>query len=139
MDLWRALLRTAQQAMASVGNALAERGTLSVADFRVLIRVSYGPKDGLPQQQLGLDIGWSESRVSHQLRRMQERGHVVRAPAGHGRSMVVRLTPAGADALAAALPAHAAAVRQQFISRLTARDQQDLMRVCGKLLADATE
>lgn len=138
MDMWRTLLRTTQQVTAGVGSALAERSMLSVADFQVLIRVSYGPEDGLPQQQLRLDIGWSESRTSHQLRRMQERGHIVRTPAGHGRSMAVRLTRAGADALAAALPVHAIAVRARFTSRLTARDRQDLMRICAKLLADAT-
>ena len=57
-------------------------------------------------------LGWEQSRLSHQLRRMRDRGLVVR----HGsdddrRGATVDLTEAGRAALELAAPGHAELVR----------------------------
>jgi DNA-binding MarR family transcriptional regulator len=83
---------------------------LSLSDYDVLVALS----EGGPRRvnELGDALGWEQSRVSHQLRRMRGRGLVVR----HGsdddrRGAVVELTPDGRAALEAAAPGHAELVR----------------------------
>ncbi|MFY4709644.1 hypothetical protein [Burkholderia glumae] len=56
-------------------------------------------------------LDWEKSRLSHQLTRMEARGLVARVSQDTARAINIALLPAGADAIAAARPAHAKAVR----------------------------
>ncbi len=68
-------------------------------------------------------LAWEQSRVSHQLARMQRRGLVAREECPtDGRGAFVVLTGAGRDAIERAAPAHVQTVRQLVFDGLT-RDQ----------------
>ncbi|UYQ66322.1 MarR family winged helix-turn-helix transcriptional regulator [Streptomyces peucetius] len=117
-DLWRGFLAWSESVTASVARALTERSGLSVPEFEILVRLWEAPGHSLGQQTLGDSLSWSASRLSHQLSRMDKRALLSRKSAGSGRYMIVRLTPAGADAARRALHVHAEAVRAFFLAPL---------------------
>ncbi|MFV8264514.1 MarR family transcriptional regulator [Mycolicibacterium peregrinum] len=47
---------------------------LSLADYDVLVALSNVGDDGMRVSDLAAQIGWERSRLSHQLRRMEQRG-----------------------------------------------------------------
>lgn len=110
---WRAFLAWTEHVVGTVGRALAAHGA-SVAEYQVLARLGDAP-GGLDQGALQGDLGWSPSRLSHQLRRMETRGLVHGADVRPGQARRVALTDAGRRALDEVQPVHAAAVRAAFL------------------------
>jgi DNA-binding MarR family transcriptional regulator len=125
-ELWRGFLTWSGDVIAAVGRDLAAHSTLSVQDIEILGRL--WERDGrLDQQELQSWLGWSPSRLSHQLTRMSERGLLSREATGGGRRMTVTLTQAGREQTTEALPYLATGVRQHFLDALT-EDQKSALR-----------
>ena len=62
--------------------------------------LSEAPGGLLRARELGTEIGWDRSRLSHHLSRMEKRGLVAREEcAEDGRGLMVRLTDAGRQAI----------------------------------------
>ena len=79
---------------------------------------------------------WEQSRLSHQLTRMQRRGLVVREECpGDGRGAFVMLTPAGWAAIRAAAPPHVDMVRKLVFDQLTSAEADAFGAACDKILA----
>jgi DNA-binding MarR family transcriptional regulator len=116
---WRGLLRL-QAALAAVLNReLAQRGTLSLSDYAVLVELSEAPEGRLRANVLSHALGWEKSRLSHHVARMGARGLVARERCSSDRRGAnVAITASGRTALAQAAPAHVAAVRRLFIDVL---------------------
>ncbi|MGX9789112.1 MarR family winged helix-turn-helix transcriptional regulator [Mycobacterium sp. MMS18-G62] len=108
--VWRGYLTMVSRLQIAMHRQLQQDCELSLSDYDVLVALSErGPQR---VNELGEALGWEQSRVSHQLRRMRGRGLVVR----HGsdddrRGAVVEITDAGQAALEAAAPGHAELVR----------------------------
>jgi DNA-binding MarR family transcriptional regulator len=74
----------------------------------------------MPAQELCALLQWEKSRLSHQVRRMQEQGLIVREPnPADARSVVICLLPAGRRAIEDAAPQHVDNVRRHFIDLFT--------------------
>lgn len=136
-ELWRGFLTWSEGVTAGIARALNEHAGLSVAEFEILARMADAPDQHLGQQALGDSLGWSASRLSHQLTRMEKRELIVRESAGIGRYMTVRLTPRGEQATRHALQIHAGAVHSSFLNRLTT-GQQDMLRELFTIRSEAT-
>jgi DNA-binding MarR family transcriptional regulator len=119
VELWRGFLRWSEQTTAAVGADIASESSLSVTDFEVAIRLQDAGGE-LVQLALGEALGWSASRLSHQLRRMEQRGLINRSLLGRGRSVVVSLTEAGGREVLSARAVQARSVRQYFLRPLDA-------------------
>ncbi|MCV7358905.1 MarR family winged helix-turn-helix transcriptional regulator [Mycolicibacterium fluoranthenivorans] len=92
---------------------------LSLADYDVLVALSGAKDEGMRVSDLAAQIGWERSRLSHQLRRMEERGLAERRPsADDGRITKVVLTPNGRQAIEEAAPRHVDLVRRLFFDPL---------------------
>lgn len=92
---------------------------LSLADYHVLVALSGDRDSGMRISDLAAQIGWERSRMSHQLRRMEERGLAERRPnAEDGRTAHVVLTPSGRRAIDEAAPGHVDLVRRLFFDPL---------------------
>ena len=90
------------------------------ADYRVLAVLSEHPTGRMSAQELCGLLQWEKSRLSHQVRRMQERGLIVREPnPADGRSAMICLLPAGRRAIEDAAPRHVHDVRRHFIDLFT--------------------
>lgn len=92
---------------------------LSLADYDVLVALSGNRDRAMRVSDLAAQIGWERSRLSHQLRRMEERGLTERRPSAEdGRTSNVVLTEQGHDAIVEAAPAHVDLVRRLFFDAL---------------------
>jgi DNA-binding MarR family transcriptional regulator len=112
---WRAFLFAQRQLVARLNRGLQESG-LSGPDYDVLVVLSALDGDRMRARELCSTLGWEKSRLSHQLRRMQQDGLISRElNPDDARSTMVRLLPAGRAAIETAAPGHVADVRRNFI------------------------
>ena len=125
-SLWRGFLAWSETVLALVGSDLVNATGLSRPDFEVLVRLHEAPGSTLTQRDLGESLGWSASRLSHQLERMEARDLVTRVDAGTGRLRDVGLTEDGAQEIGEAVRVHAAAVRTHFLGLLDEHERQAL-------------
>src|SRR3712207_5797725 len=104
---------------ARLNRELQESCGLSLADYAVLVPLSEAPEGRLRVYELGQDLGWEQSRLSHHLTRMQRRGLVDRqeCPTDRRGAFVV-LTDAGWTAIRTAAPAHVDTVRRMVFEGL---------------------
>lgn len=129
-DLWRAV--TAMRA--AVDRALEQRlqhdAGLSLADFDVLRGLAAAEGHRLRAGALAEALDWEKSRVSHQVRRMTERGLLKRTScATDGRGTWVELADPGRDALATAVCGYVEVLRESLFERLRPADRAALRRV----------
>jgi DNA-binding MarR family transcriptional regulator len=116
MAQWLAWKQANDAVTTAVATDIHDASNLSVPDFSILSRVIEDGAGHMPQQELGLMLGWQRARLSRQLSRMAERGLLTREDGPAGRRVIIA-TDAGRAALAAARPAHARAVRRALLSR----------------------
>ncbi|MEV0246710.1 MarR family winged helix-turn-helix transcriptional regulator [Nocardia sp. NPDC050712] len=123
MRAWVGFVRTRDLIAAAIGRDSARESNLTYVEYSVLASLSKSPDCRLTFADLAEQLEWSQSRLSHQITRMEKRGLVIREPIpDDARRTAARLTPHGADLLAGAAPAHARSVRRHMIDALD-RDQ----------------
>jgi DNA-binding MarR family transcriptional regulator len=117
---WRALQRLQAELNAALSRQLLEESGLSHPDYAVLVALTDQPDGKIRPFELGTQLGWEKSRVSHHVGRMAERGLVRRQGCTTDRrGAFVVITAAGRRAIEAAAPGHVDAVRRWFIDPLT--------------------
>ena len=131
--MWRAFLDVHRRVEMAIEQQLAGHG-LSTADYALLVPLSETPDGVMRARDLGLAAAWDRSRLSHQLRRMTQRGLVSRFTcATDARGTMVRLEPAGRLAIEAAAPGHVATVREHFIDLLQPGESDTLAAIFTRL------
>ncbi|MCV7202669.1 winged helix-turn-helix transcriptional regulator [Mycolicibacterium peregrinum] len=131
---WRAFIDAHQQIEAHLSRRLQESG-LSGADYEVLAALSALDGDRMPAHALCNALNWEKSRLSHQVRRMQNDGLISREPnPDDARSTMVRLLPAGRAAIEKAAPGHVADVRRTFIDLFTPTELDTLATLHERVL-----
>ena len=104
----------------AVDRQLTRESGLSAADYQLLVPLSEAPGTELRARDLGRDVDWERSRISHQIRRMEQRGLISRRDCPtDARGTVIALTEAGSAAIRDAAPSHVDWVRENFIDVLT--------------------
>jgi len=120
---WRGLLRMTSQLNARMNRQLQDDYGISLADYDALVVLSEAPAARRRVFELADALAWEQSRVSHQLARMQRRGLVAREQCPtDARGAFVVLTETGRAAIERAAPAHVETVRQLVFDGLS-RDQ----------------
>jgi DNA-binding MarR family transcriptional regulator len=121
--MWRSFHQMRRALDRALERQLADGAGLSTADFEVLVPLSEAEQRRLRARDLGRMVSWDRSRLSHHLRRMEQRGLVERLDCpGDARGTIIALTPAGWSLIQAAAPAHVAAVRSYVFDVLTAAE-----------------
>ncbi len=124
---WRSVLHAHHQLTLHLQRELLRDFGLTVADYEVLAALSEHPEGRMPACDLAAALAWETSRLSHQTRRMRQRGLLERvANPADGRGALLVLLPAGREAIEVAAPAHVRQVRRHFLDLLTA-DELDAM------------
>jgi DNA-binding MarR family transcriptional regulator len=107
------------------------------AYYAVLVVLSEAPGRTLPLGELATMLGYSLSRLSHALTRMEAEGWVERRPCPTSKRITfARLTRPGAAALRAAAPGHATYVRDVVLAGLGERQLAQLARI-GEQVVDS--
>ena len=137
---WRAFMHARDQLNAYLNQHLLQDSGLSGADYEILAVLSGHPTGHLPAQELGALVRWEKSRLSHQVRRMQDRGLVVReANPADARSVMICLLAAGRRAIEDAAPQHVHNVRRHFIDLFTPAELETLAALNERVLHHLAE
>ena len=132
--IWRDYLAMVSKLHTAMHRQLQQDCELSLSDYDVLVALSErGP---MRINELGELIGWEQSRLSHQLRRMRGRGLVEREGDGDDRrGATVALTDAGLTAVQTAAPGHVDLVRTVVFDGLSKAEE----RAVGATIAAVLE
>jgi DNA-binding MarR family transcriptional regulator len=108
---------------------------LSHFEYFVLAMLSEAPARTLRMTALATRTNATLPRLSHVVRRLEDRGLVRRFPCPEdGRATNAQLTEAGWDKIVAAAPGHVANVRQQVIDALDAEQVRQLAGITEAIL-----
>jgi DNA-binding MarR family transcriptional regulator len=132
---WRALLATVRLLDDALDRQLQRDANMPHAYYMVLAMLSEAPRHTLRMTDLAQMVQSSQSRMSHAIARLEERGWVRREQCPtdkRGQNAV--LTDEGYAVLVAAAPGHVQAVRENFFDRLTAEQVRQLREICEAAL-----
>ncbi|WP_406047556.1 MarR family winged helix-turn-helix transcriptional regulator [Kribbella sp. NBC_00889] len=115
---------------------LQRDSALSHFEYLVLAGLSESPERSLRMSDLAGFANGSLSRLSHVVKRLEQRGFVTRRPAeDDGRITVATITDTGYDVLVAAAPGHVATVREYVVDTLTPAQLAELKTIADQILA----
>ena len=104
-------------------------------EYFVLAMLSEAPDSTLRMTGLAAQTNATLPRLSHVVRRLEERGLVERFPCPEdARATNARLTPAGWDKVRATAPGHVATVRESVIDALTPEQVEQLAAIGDAIL-----
>jgi DNA-binding MarR family transcriptional regulator len=137
---WRTYLRMSSLLPAQLNRQLQRDSGLTLPEYEVLVQLSEAPGRRLRPFQICEALNWEQSRLSHQLTRMQRRGLIGRQDCeADGRGAFVALTEAGAESIQTAAPGHVAAVRRLIFDRLTDDQLAAFEQACAAVVDALTE
>ena len=117
---WRAYLEGSSRLSEALNRDLERDSELSLNEYEVLVRLSENPSWTMRMSHLADSLAHSRSRVTHTVRRLEERGLVSRVSCvADGRGVNAVLTDAGYAVLVDAAPNHVRSVHQHLIDVLT--------------------
>lgn len=104
-------------------------------EYYCLATLSEAPHRTLRMTALAAQANATLPRLSHVIRRLEDRGLVERFPCPEdARATNVRLTPAGWEAVQAAAPGHVETVRRHVIDALTSEQVDQLAAITESML-----
>jgi DNA-binding MarR family transcriptional regulator len=132
---WRAFMHAHHRLSVRLNQLLLQDSGLSQSDYEILAVLSEHATGRMPARELCGLLQWEKSRLSHQVRRLEEQGLIVREPnPDDGRSAVICLLPAGRRTIEDAAPRHVADVRRNFIDLLTPEELDTLGAIHERVL-----
>ncbi|MCF3963411.1 MarR family winged helix-turn-helix transcriptional regulator [Streptomyces fuscigenes] len=130
---WTAFLTMQRQLFVHLHRQLQGEFGISGPDFEILVNLSEAPGGRLRPFELSRATQWEKSRMSHQLRRMAERGLVRREATRDPRYADIVLTEQGRAAVDATAPRHAEAVRALFAEAVGAGHLTEFAQACERV------
>jgi DNA-binding MarR family transcriptional regulator len=126
------LLRRFQQIAVSMFLKECDGFDLTPLQFATLAAMSDAPN--VDQAQLGGRVALDRTTIGVVLRKLEERGLATRITSAHDRrSRLVRITPAGAELLKAAMPS-VERVQDHLLEPLTADERVQLVRLMERVV-----
>ncbi|BEK88553.1 MarR family winged helix-turn-helix transcriptional regulator [Nocardia seriolae] len=136
MRAWLGYVFTRDLIAAAVGRDSLRVSNLTYVEYTVLARLADATDHRRSFAELAAVLAWSQSRLSHQITRMEKRGLVAREsiPDDARRTAAV-LTEKGAQVLDSAAPSHVDSVRRHMIDVLDRGQLSALADIYDTLLA----
>ncbi|MBA3489471.1 MAG: MarR family transcriptional regulator [Longispora sp.] len=132
---WRTYLRAHWRLAGELHRQLQAESGLSLADYGVLVHLSEAPEGRMRPFELARCLQWEQSRLSHQLKRMQKRELVVKRECSQdARGAFIEITESGRGTLAGAAPKHVRTVRQVFFNELSGEQLAALAEISERIL-----
>lgn len=132
---WRTFLAMDHELFRFLDRRLQARSGISRGDFAVLVHLSEATDCTVRPSDLCRALGWEQSRMSHQLSRMERRGLLTRSRCTEdGRGAVVEVTEAGLATIAGAAPGHVGDLREVFVDVLGAGGLDQLAELSRRVL-----
>ncbi|WP_030264949.1 MarR family winged helix-turn-helix transcriptional regulator [Streptomyces sp. NRRL B-24484] len=138
-ESWLALGSMLIRLPAALDAQLQRDAGISHFEYQVMAGLSMSPEHTLRMSELAVLADGSLSRLSHVVKRLEQRGWVRRTPDPEdGRYTLAVLTADGWDKVVASAPGHVAEVRRLVFDPLT-RTQQRQLREIGRRVTTAID
>ncbi|MFD4788969.1 MarR family winged helix-turn-helix transcriptional regulator [Streptomyces sp. NPDC058459] len=135
MHAWVRLVAVLELLPGVLDAQLRRDADLTHFDYHVLVVLSQAGEGKLRMTALADRTNATLPRLSHVVRRLEERGLVARFPCPEDkRATDARLTEAGREKLAAAAPGHVATARHHVIDALTPEQLDQLAGIADAVL-----
>ncbi|MGY1671776.1 MarR family winged helix-turn-helix transcriptional regulator [Geodermatophilus sp. SYSU D00710] len=135
MTAWVRLVAVVELLPGVLDGQLRRDAGLTHFDYHVLAMLSEAPRRTLRMTELATRTNATLPRLSHVVRRLEDRGLVERAPCpSDGRATNARLTDEGWATVRATAPGHVATVREHVVDALTPEQVGQLAEIAGALL-----
>jgi len=132
---WKRLVAVVELLPGVLDSQLRRDAGLTHFEYFVLAMLSEAPERTLRMTNLAQRTNATLTRLSHVVRRLEDRSLVERFPCPEdGRATNTRLTAAGWDAVVAAAPGHVATVRAEVIDALTPEQVRQLSQITESVL-----
>lgn len=126
---WRGFLLASRLIMDQLNRELQDAHDLSLTDYAILVRLSEEGDHQLRMTELAASSGLSKSRLSHQMKRLEQRGLTARSVCpDDARGTNAELTKAGYKALQDASHSHVAGVREHLLDHFGPDQVRELAR-----------
>jgi DNA-binding MarR family transcriptional regulator len=120
---WRSLAAVLQLLPAALDRQLQEEAGVTHTYYMILAMLSEAPDRSMRMAHLARLVSASQSRLTHAVNRLEERGLVARCPSPEDkRGQVARLTDEGFDTLVAIAPGHVREVRHRVFDVLSSEE-----------------
>lgn len=132
---WLALYAVSALLPATLDADLFRRARITLFDYHVLAMVSESEGRSLPMSELAARSNASLSRLSHVVKKLEQRGWMSRTPSPQdARVTTAAITDEGMAELQRLAPEHVESVRGVVFDALTPGDVADLERIGKKIL-----
>jgi DNA-binding MarR family transcriptional regulator len=136
LESWLSLVRLMMWLPWSIDQQLQRDSKLGMVEYQVLAMLSRSPERTLRMSSLAVLTNASLSRLSHLVKRLEERGLVRREPdPADGRFTHAILTEEGCRILAEAAPGHVAHVRSLIIDVLSPEQLRRVGRAADRIMS----
>jgi DNA-binding MarR family transcriptional regulator len=136
MTAWKRFVAVVELLPGVLDGQLRRDAALTHFDYHVLAMLSEAPRRVLRMTELAGRTNATLPRLSHVVRRLEERGLVEReACPSDGRATNARLTDAGWAKVRETAPGHVATVREHVVDALTPEQVSQLADIAGAVLA----
>ena len=134
VDSWLSVVRMMTWLPWSIDQQLRRDSNLGMVEYQVMARLSQRPERTLRMSELADLANASLSRLSHLVKRLEDRGFVRREPdPADGRFTNAILTDLGFQTLAEAAPSHVAHVRSLVIDVISPEQLRRLGLVADRI------
>lgn len=132
---WLALYAVATRLPGTLDADLFRRARITLFDYHVLAMTSESPDRQLAMSELAAFSNASLSRLSHVVKKLEQRGWMRRSPSTtDARVTTAAITDEGMAALVDLAPGHVESVRKAVFDALDDQDVADLARIGNKIL-----
>jgi DNA-binding MarR family transcriptional regulator len=136
LSAWVRLAAVLELLPGALDSQLRRDAGLTHFEYYVLAMLSEAPDHTLRMTSLALQTNATLPRLSHVVRRLEDRGLVERFPCPEdARATNARLTPDGWDKVRETAPGHVATVRRHVIDALTPEQVTQLTAIADSILS----
>lgn len=133
--VWRSYLSMWRMLNDRIERDMQQHGGMPLAYYLLLSMLSEAPDRQLRMNRLAEIVGFSQSRLSHAVSRLEVLGWIQREPdAADKRGQIAALTDAGYTRLVEVAPLHAETVRSIMFDPLASEQLEALESVCTAIL-----
>src|SRR5256884_4538805 len=132
--MWKAYRDLYQELSTVMEDQLLRDAGLWGSEYAARVELSPTPDGVLRARELGSELDWDRSRLSHLVGRMEKRRLVAREECEEdARGSMVRLTDAGRATVDGVAPEHSEAIRRYFFNALSNEELETFATVIDRL------